>query len=207
MKKFYDYLRKSSSLLLLALGILFHSSAHAQCAAYFQSSYNSSTDEVEFTPVCTYDTSIHPIIYQWDFGDGYGAYGDHPSHHYPGQNNYLVCLILYVGNGAGCCQDTFCEMIDFVPASVQEKPEWISDVSIHATDKTVSLYLALRESQVLRMSLVTITGREIPVHVSKTIFRGRNEIDFAMPDYPPGIYLMRIEDETGHSISRRFMLY
>jgi len=195
------------SLITLFTCLLFMNTVNAQCSAYFQSVYNSSTDEVEFTQQCTFDTTIHPILFVWDFGDGSTIVDEHPAHHYAAQNNYLVCLVLYVGNGAGCCQDTFCELIDFVPASIEKQPDWISGISLSSYNKNVSLHLTLAQPQSLRMSLVTITGRIFPVNVPTAIPRGRNEIDFTMPDYPAGIYLLRIEDEKGNSVAKRFMVY
>ena len=195
------------NLVILLFALLLRLSSSAQCNAYFQFYFNSSTDEFEFTPVCTYDTSIHPIIYQWDMGDGTTEYGENPTHHYASANNYLVCLILYVGNGAGCCQDTFCEMIDFVPANVNNNQQWISEVSINTLGKNVSLHLTLPKTQTLKINVVTLNGQMIPVRLSQAIPQGRNEIDFSMPDYPSGIYLLRMEDEAGNAVARRFMLF
>jgi hypothetical protein len=182
---------------ILLIVSAFAEETKAQCTSYFQASYNSATGDIDFTTLCTYDTTITPILYQWDFGDGSIVYGNNPSHHYMAANGYLVCLILYVGNGLSCCQDTFCEMIDFVPASVVKNPEWISNVAITAYGKNISLFLNLIKDQQLQMSLVTMTGLTIPIHVSSSFKQGRNEIDLALPDYPAGIYLVRIEDAKG----------
>src|SRR5436190_17439879 len=124
-------MKKLSLLFTLLLAVsIFAVKSKAQCSSYFQASYNSTTGNVDFTTLCTYDTTITPILYQWDFGDGNGIWGDNPSHQYSATGGYLVCLILWVGNGAGCCQDTFCEMIDFAPTAIKKKQEWISDISI-----------------------------------------------------------------------------
>src|ERR1043165_6068799 len=109
MKKFTSSVLIKVTLILLAIAGSLSNHATAQCVAYFQSLYNSSTDEVDFTPLCTYDTSVHPIVYMWDFGDGASSTMLNPSHHYASASNYTVCLYLFVGNGPGCCQDTFCE--------------------------------------------------------------------------------------------------
>jgi len=192
--------------LLLAVSI-FAGESRGQCTSYFQATYNSVTGDIDFTTLCTYDTTITPILYQWDFGDGNGGYGDNPSHHYSAPNGYMVCLILYVGNGAGCCQDTFCEMIDFAPTAIEKKQEWITDFSINSMGKNVNLFLTLPEKQQLEMSIVTLAGRVIPVRVSDSMVQGKNEIEFELPDYPSGIYLLRIRDMYGNSVSKRFMIY
>src|SRR6476620_4501149 len=80
--------------------------AKAQCTSYFQSVYNPITGAVDFTPLCIFDTTIQPVLYVWDFGDGVSTVDINPSHQYAAANNYLVCLYLFVGNGPGCCQDT-----------------------------------------------------------------------------------------------------
>jgi hypothetical protein len=199
---------KKNLLSLFAL-LLFSSFAvetKAQCTSYFQASYNAVTGDIDFTTLCTYDTTISPVLYEWDFGDGTTLFGSNPSHHYTNANGYLVCLILYVGNGLQCCQDTFCEMIDFVPANIHKDPDWISDVAINTTGKNVILFLTLPQPQNLQMSLVTMTGRTIPVHVSSSMLRGRNEIDLDLPDYPAGVYLLRIEDVLRNSVSKRFVI-
>lgn|GEM_PF-6649453 len=196
-----------SVLILFFSACLCGSTSNAQCTAYFQSLYNSTTGDVDFSQLCTYDTSLHPVVFMWDFGDGGTSTAMSPSHHYTASNNYLVCLILYAGNGPGCCQDTFCELVDFHITAIQKNPEWVSDFSVTAVAKNVTMHLNLGQTQPLRISLVTTTGIIIPVNVARPISQGRNEIDFAMPDYPAGIYLLRMEDQSGHSIARRFMLY
>jgi len=201
-------MKRLTLLLVLFIGVsTFEGETKAQCTSYFQSLYNPSSGDVDFTTLCTYDTTIHPILYQWDFGDGSSVFGDNPSHHYATANAYLVCLILYVGNGAGCCQDTFCELVDFAPTSIEKTPGWISDLAVSSSGKNVSLFLTLTQSQHLQMSLVMMTGRIVPVHVSNSLLQGRNEIELELPDYPPGIYLLRIEDLYGNSVSKRFMIY
>ena len=200
-------MKKLSLLCLLLLAVsIFTTESNAQCTSYYQSSINPSTGDVDFTTLCTYDTTITPILYQWDFGDGTGGYGDNPSHHYSVANAYLVCLILWVGNGPGCCQDTFCEIIDFAPTGLEKNQEWISNFSVSSTGKNVTLFLNLADKQQLELSLVTMSGGIIPVHVSSSFIQGKNEIDFELPDYPAGIYLIRIKDTNGNSISRRFMI-
>jgi len=194
-------------LIVLLVVSTFTLETQAQCTSYFQASYNTATGDIDFTTLCTYDTTIIPILYQWDFGDGTTLFGNNPSHHYTTANGYLVCLILYVGNGLACCQDTFCEMIDFVPASVDKKPAWISDIAISGVGKDLKIFLSLAQSQHLQMSIVTMTGRTIPVHVSSSTLQGRNEIDLSLPDYPAGIYLLRVEDVAGNSIAKRFMIF
>jgi len=200
---------KKLSLLFIFLLVVsfFTTDSDAQCTSYFQSSINPSTGDVDFTTLCTYDTTITPILYQWDFGDGSGGYGDNPSHHYSSANAYLVCLILWVGNGPGCCQDTFCEMIDFAPTSLEKKQEWINNFSVNSTGKNVTLFLHLAIQQQLDLSLVTLSGGIIPVRVSSSFIKGKNEIELELPDYPAGIYLIRIKDTYGNSVSRRFMIY
>lgn len=195
------------SMLFLFQVVILLNHAGAQCTSYFQSSYNGATDQIDFTPVCTYDTSVHPIIFQWDFGDGTGAYGENPSHHYANPNNYYVCLILWVGNGAGCCQDTFCEMIDFVPSSIPKTPEWISNVSVSSLQQNVTLKLTLEKPSSIVLQLVTISGMVIPLRLSNAELNGKHEIVFSMPDYPPGIYTLRISDAKGNYVAKRFMLY
>ncbi len=197
---------KSFTILISFLFLFLNHSGHAQCSAYFQSVYNGATDEINFTQLCTYDTTIHPVLFVWDFGDGTTAVEENPAHHYVNGNNYLVCLVVYVGNGAGCCQDTFCEQIDFNPASIKKNPECISDVTLSSHNKLVSLFLTLNQSHPLAINLISITGRIFPVRLAQTIRRGRNEIDFSMDDYPSGIYMLRIEDEKGNSITIRFSL-
>ena len=96
-------------------------------------------------------------------------------------------------------------MIDFVPAAIGKKPDWISDISISSAGKNVTVFLTMAQRQQLQMSLVMMTGRSIPVHVSNSFMQGRNEIDLMLPDYPPGIYLLRIEDMMGNSISKKFI--
>ena len=179
----------------------------AQCTSYFQASYNSATGDIDFTTLCTYDTTISPILYQWDFGDGSTTFGNNPSHHYSSANGYLVCLVLYVGNGLSCCQDTFCEMIDFVPSRIEKNPEWIFDVAIYSSGKSATLFLTLKQTQYLQASIVTMTGRSIPVFLSNELMHGRNQIEFSFPDYPSGIYLLRIEDAAGNSVAKRFLVY
>jgi hypothetical protein len=192
--------------LLLTVSV-FSEETKAQCVSYFQSTYNSSTGDVDFTALCTYDTTITPILFQWDFGDGNGGYGNNLSHHYTTANGYLVCLILWVGNGPGCCQDTFCELVDFAPTAIEKNKNWITEFAVNSAGNNVKLFLTLEQNQRVQMSLVMMTGQVIPVHVSNEMRQGRNEIDLDLPGYPPGIYLIRIEDALGNSVSRRFMIY
>ena len=206
MKKQLLPLVKIAIQMLVFAAFLGFGKSSAQCVSYFQSHYNGATDEVDFTQLCTFDTSVHPVIFMWDFGDGNGITEENPSHHYAAGSNYIVCLILYVGNGPGCCQDTFCEQIDVIPTSVPKHQEWISEISIHAVQKNISLSLTSTKAQTLGVSLVSITGISYPVRLPSAILAGRNEIDFSMSDYPAGIYLVKIEDDAGHFIAKRFVL-
>ncbi len=200
------YLR-TAALVLLLNAVLPDSSVHAQCTSYFQSVYNSTTDEVDFTQMCSYDTSIHPLLFMWDFGDGTTIVEENPSHHYVGGNNYLVCLFLFVGNGAGCCQDTFCEQIDFNPASIKDSRDWMNGISVNTNNKNVSLHMTLLQPQSLNIDLVSVSGVAERLRFAQPVPGGRGEINFSLPGYPPGIYLLRIEDETANFVVRRFMLY
>jgi hypothetical protein len=201
-------MKKRTLLFALLLGVsTFGGESKAQCTSYFQSLYNPSSGDMDFTTLCTYDTSVHPILYQWDFGDGTGVFGENPSHHYATANAYLVCLMLYVGNGAGCCQDTFCELVDFAPTAITKTPGCISDLAISSTQKNVTLFVTLTQTQHIQMSMVMMNGTIIPVNVSSSMMKGRNQIDLELPDYPAGIYLLRIEDIYGNSVSKRFMIY
>ena len=201
-------MKKLILLFNLMLGIsIFGSETEAQCTSYFQSVYNPATGDIDFTTLCTYDTTITPILYQWDFGDGTGGFGDNPSHHYATANAYLVCLILWVGNGPGCCQDTFCEIVDFAPAALAKNQEWVSDFVISSAGKNVKLFLTLEETRKIQMSLVMMSGQVIPVHVSDAFVQGRNEIELELSGYPAGIYLVRLDDMFGNAVSGRFIIH
>ena len=205
-------IKKSTSkvygkLIICAAFLFITGSVHAQCTANFSSFLNGTTGDFEFHQLCTFDTSIHPVLFIWDFGDGGSSSYENPTHHYQIANNYTVCLILYVGNGPGCCQDTFCTQIDYVSTAIRKNEEWMSGVAISTLNKNVSLHLSLPQQQFLKMDLITVTGKDIPVTIGKTIPRGKSEIVFTMTDYPTGIYMIRIEDEAGHSTTKRFLLY
>jgi hypothetical protein len=204
--KNYTLLLRKVFLMLFFFGGLFLPSAMAQCSAYFQSAYNATTGDVDFTQLCTYDTSIHPLVFMWDFGDGTAITEENPSHHYSVSGNYVVCLFLFVGNGPGCCQDTFCEMVDFSPTTVQKNSVPINNLAITVSGKNLSVYFSLDELKALRFSLVSLTGQANILGAEPAIDHGRNNLHFSLTGYPAGIYLLRIEDEEGNSLVRKLVL-
>jgi len=58
------------------------------------------------------NTSTDANTYSWDFGDGYSASLESPSHTYTSTSNYTVCLTVTDSNG--CNIDSICKAISFV---------------------------------------------------------------------------------------------
>jgi hypothetical protein len=78
---------------------------------------------------------------------------------------------------------------------------------VSANNKHVSLQLTLSKKQSLFVNLVSVSGVDNRLRFTQPVPVGHSEINFSMSDYPPSIYLLRIEDESGNFVVRRFMLY
>ena len=75
-------------------------------------------DNVDFT-----NLSTNGFIYGWDFGDGATSDLENPSHSYPAEGEYTICLDVISQHG---CVDTFCKVIEVVFAAFIDIPNAFS---------------------------------------------------------------------------------
>lgn len=68
-------------------------------------------------------SSDDAIVFGWDFGDGNNSDIENPTHSYPSEGEYTICLDVISQHG---CVDTFCKVLNVVFASLIDIPNAFS---------------------------------------------------------------------------------
>ena len=98
------------TVLAIALSTLAFMNAKAQCQAGFTSSVSANT--TAFINTSTGASTVNPVHYGWDFGDGNYVSTSNPTHTYAFNGLYTVCLYMYNdSNLQQYCTSTFCDTI------------------------------------------------------------------------------------------------
>ena len=131
-----------------------------------------------------------PTDWSWDFGDGGTGTEVNPSHTFPAPGTYTVCLT--VGNQYG--SDTVCREMTVGTVGTEEAhhERKVALFPNPANDLvTVRMDWALENDAVL--SVFSLYGQLAGRHY---LSEGDNSLSFTTGTLPPGIYLVRIQEDN-----------
>lgn len=154
--------------------------------------------------------------YKWDFGDGTTSALSNPSHTFPGDGIYQVCLTVIANNGLERCEHTFCkeikidgcrgiikkgsttsdELNDF-GASIFPNP-FSSNFSVQFTNPT---------EQNIEVSLLNSSGKQIALLMNENRAAGEHTLNFSANELQlaQGVYLVLIK--SGDQLSYKKIIF
>ena len=163
-----------------SISLTFATSAQPPNAAY---SYSLAVWTANFTSGATGSA----ITYFWDFGDGGTSTLINPTHTFPGNGTYRVCLIVTDDCNRA---DTVCRNISVVYVGNEAIEEEIS-VLLYPNPSSGDLSVWFQSPENGTMKIISVIGREV---VQEILYSGRiNEFDFQ--SISTGVYIIEIESD------------
>jgi len=181
------------------------------CVSYFYTSYDSTLN--------SFNLSIPPLplvsSYLWDFGDGSTSTAPHPSHFYPVDSIYNVCLNITNTSGDTC---SYCHLIgkDSLGNIVRNGGFWINASptgtpgAASLQENTVTMYPNPASNRVtirlngatgnIAVKIINIAGQTV---IEKEDL-SENVFDLDVSVQPKGIYFVEIINGT--NITRRKLI-
>ena len=142
------------------------------------------------------NTSIAGNIYSWDFGDGYSASLESPSHTYASAGNYTVCLT--VTDSAGCGMDTVCQVISFV-TSIDDF-DAANYVNIYPVPATKYFNVTVPNNYYGSEVIITdVVGQKIKA----VAVENQDKIKISTEEMESGIYFVSIEHKGERVFTER----
>lgn len=132
--------------------------------------------------------------WQWDFGDGMTSSIQNPSHEFPTDDSYTVCLQVTAENG---CSDTLCSAVEVMNTSIERPLEVMWKVFPNPASELVMISNLPPNA---RMEVYSSTGK---ILLSTRLNSYTQQL--AVADWPRGIYLIQIETEE-HISRKRLIL-
>jgi hypothetical protein len=151
-------------------------------------------EKIRFTDLSFFD----PQEWHWEFGDGNSSDIPSPLHTFePGI--YHVCLT--VSNQYS--SDSSCQWVEIIPTSIRD--EILKDLppysfSPNPFQKEITIASRSGDFESVHLRIHDMHGRLILEQPTLTI-----PSRIVLPDYPPGIYLIGIENEEGGVYSEKMM--
>jgi hypothetical protein len=133
---------------------------------------------------------FNPDSWHWDFGDGHTSDAPSPLHLFD-HGLYHVCLT--VSNEYAT--DSSCQWVEILPTGIkEERDKNIPELTVYPNpfNEFVELHSKRGTFRTVHMQLYDMHGRLILNEPTTTI---PSKIYF--PDYPPGIYLLSLKEESG----------
>jgi len=144
-------------------------------------------------------TSSYGLVYSWNFGDGYSATSENPSHMFDETGNYEVMLIV-INN---CGKDTITKIIE-----VTDVPENILNNSVtiypNPTKNLINIkFRGLKSDMQIELLVTDLVGN---LQKFKTIVNptGNTETTLNLSDLQKGMYYLTIRSKN-HSITRKII--
>lgn len=172
------------------------------CHASF--TYNLYPDSIDGTKrivmFSNNSTGIGAINSQWWFGDSTWSTTTSPTHYYPVNGTYLVCLTII---GADSCADDTCVTITIAPDTITglKKLSGLEQVKLYPVPMSNFLQVDLLPDTELpyEITLRNSLGMQV-LHTSKKSEQG--SILLNVEELPQGIYLLVISNKTGSVVKR-----
>lgn len=169
-------------------------------------------NDLTSTSTCTQITS-----YLWDFGDGTSSNLANPSHTFPGDGSYNVCLTVYGNNGITKCKNTFCRKITISGCKNIISPfkkegsttnSQLNDFDVTVYPNPFSNNFAINfnnpSDQNVKISIIDSKGQQIGLLSDETMAAGSHKLSFdaANLQLSDGIYFIAISSETNLSYKK-----
>lgn len=145
--------------------------------------YSTNNQMVTFT-----ESSLQPLSWYWDFGDGNFSILKNPQHYYTAPGTYYVCEKAT----NACTAETWCDSVNVFASSVGGNPDIMSpSVFPNPAQENVIVTFDAMKKGVMILDLYN------PQAVKKFTFTrevipGENRIPLYLPGLPSGLYLLRI---------------
>lgn len=156
-------------------------------------------NESAMTNECTQITG-----YKWDFGDGTNSTAANPSHSFPGDGVYLVCLEVYGSNGTVGCKDKFCKEITIKGCKpIIKKSGELTDGELNDFSASVfpnpfnselSISFVNPSEQKVEITLLNASGKQVATISNESRSAGKHEVQFngAEMNLAHGVYFVVI---------------
>ena len=152
--------------------------------------YNTTALTVNFT-----DTSTGAISWYWNYGDGDFSTQQNPSHTYPVDGSYYVCLTA----ANTCGADTFCDSVNVLSTGLQDL-FLHNAIKIYPNPNTRKLIIELPKNPVnlLKIRFLNLSGQVIyeeEISGSSPTLPGNDGIyrkEINLSGYAKGIYFLQI---------------
>lgn len=161
--------------------------------------------------------------YSWSFGDGGTSDDDFPVYVYNSSGTYDLCLIVWGPNGDSSmyCQTFTIDDNGNVGGGIQtpytlvvvssfvvgvNEAASLGGISVfpNPVNETSRLSLNLTDAFAGQLQVLSIDGRLLR-NQRLTLGAGKNQVDFATQDLESGMYMVRLVDAAGRSVSRTFV--
>lgn len=147
--------------------------------------------------------------YSWDFGDGTSSSSANPSHTFPGDGTYNVCLTVYGSNGVVGCKDTYCKKITISGCRVSSPTksgsvsgnavnDFAASVFPNPFNSTLSINFTNPTEQDVEVTLLDASGKQIGSIVNEAFAAGNHELSFNASELnlSQGVYFVVIRGQN-----------
>ena len=139
------------------------------------------------------------ISWSWDFGDGYLANIQSPTHTYINVGQYVVTLI--VTNGAGCTSTAY-DTINIFPVSIDEHDSYFM---IFPNPNNGTLYIVNKTSEnISSINIISALGKLVFSFNNNENYFNSQKIE--LNEVSTGVYFVKILYEDNNLISRKFLI-
>ena len=138
----------------------------------------------------------------WDFGDGNTQVGgSFVSHTYATAGVYNACITAEISNG---CTDTYCDSIFAGVTSIEEFSS--SDFRVYPNPAKDQLSIEIKAGKKGDFILQLSSADGKTVIQDSFIIGDGNEAQLDLSQLSPGFYILRIQDQSGSSITQKVII-
>lgn len=167
---------------------------------YANFNYTDSNLTVNFI-----DSSLNVINWFWDFGDGDTSTVQNPTHIYPSDGTYKVCLVVSNICGFELLDDTICKFITLSAVGIDEfSGNKTLTVYPNPTKNVINVSLSLNKPYIVKLSILNNLGQEV-WSSGKKLDTGQHEINIKTHNLTKGIYFVKIHLNNKESWVGKFV--
>ncbi|MBK7945413.1 MAG: PKD domain-containing protein [Flavobacteriales bacterium] len=171
-------------------------------------------------------TGTSPFQFEWDFGDGTSSTEAYPTHVYGNSGPYLLCLTM---SDAASCTSSYCDSVSIdgdgfyegmvlesvvrsgftirvlnqLPTAIEEQSFFEQRLWPNPVSENMSLSFRSTVSGTVPMSIIDLNGRVLQQD-QFAVVHGDNRIDLSASHLVPGMYVLRIGNDT-NAMNIRFV--
>ncbi|MBW8050784.1 MAG: PKD domain-containing protein [Cytophagales bacterium] len=171
-----------------------------------------SSPDFTYTLGCAGDTIFFtdastpaPGTWAWDFGDGDTSTVQNPTHIYPSDGTYKVCLVVSNICGFELLDDTICKFITLSAVGIDEfSGNKTLTVYPNPTKNVINVSLSLNKPYIVKLSILNNLGQEV-WSSGKKLDTGQHEINIKTHNLTKGIYFVKIHLNNKESWVGKFV--